>query len=82
MTILHLSKSLFPILMGAVLVPITPAETVSAKMASLRLPLVNSEVQVAPTLRSPILLAQQSNFSSFFERNQPALPHPRVAGGG
>lgn len=70
MTIPHLSKSLFPILMGAVLVPVTLAETVSAKTASLRLPPVNSEVQVVPTLRSPILLAQQSNFSSFFEEGR------------
>lgn len=67
MTILHLPKSLFSILIGAVLVPVVVVKTASAKTDSLALPPVNSGVQLVPMLRSPVLLAQQSNFSSFFE---------------
>ncbi len=70
MILLHLPKTLFSILMGAALVPVVLVETASAKTDFLRLPLVNSGVQLVPTLRSPILLAQQSNFSSFFEEGR------------
>jgi hypothetical protein len=89
MTMLHPQKSWLPILIGAVLVPVALAETASAKVDSLALPPANSMVQAAPTLRSPVLLAQQSNFSSFFEdgrllsenqlRRQPPDPSIPVA---
>jgi hypothetical protein len=70
MTPLHLPKTLFSVLMSAVLVPIVMVETAAAKTDSLRLPPVNSDGQLVPTLRSPILIAQQSNFSSFFEEGR------------
>jgi hypothetical protein len=70
MTILHLPKTLFSVLMGVILVPVVLAETASAKMDSLVLPSANSGVRIRLPLRSPILLAQQSNFSSFFEEGR------------
>jgi hypothetical protein len=70
MPLLHLPKTLFSVLMGAVLLPVVLVEATSAKTDSLRLTPVNSGLQLAPTLRSPIILAQQSNFSSFFEEGR------------
>ena len=70
MTMLHSKKTLFPILIGAVLVPLALAETTAAKNDALTLPRLNSIVQIVPTPRSPVLLAQQSNFASFFEEGR------------
>lgn len=67
MPMLYPQKSLLPILMGVFLVPIALVEKASAHPDSLALPQVNFSVQMEQTVRSPILLAQQSNFSNFFE---------------
>lgn len=63
---LNSSKSLFPALISILLVP-GLAVKVSAKNSLLTAFEVNPSVQVTLPLRSPTLLAQQSNFSSFFE---------------
>lgn len=67
---LRSQKSLLPILIGAVLVPVALAEAASARTDSLRLPPVNSDVRVVPVMGSPILLAQRSNFTGFFEEGR------------
>ncbi len=89
MNLPHPQKFLLPFLIGVVLVPIALAETVSAKNDSLALPQTDSVDQIGGRLRSPFLLAQQSNFSSFFEdgrllnenrlRRQPPNPTIPVA---
>ncbi len=67
MTMPHLQKFLLPILMGVVLVPIALSKTASAKNDLPAVPQTQSVDQMGGTPRSPVLLAQQSNFSSFFD---------------
>lgn len=67
MTTLYAQKSLLLILMSVFLAPLLLTEKTSAKHQPLALPTLNSIVQLRPVSRSPVLLAQQSNFSSFFE---------------
>lgn len=70
MAMVYLKRSLLSILMGVFLVPIFLTEKVFAKTDSLALPQVKPGFRLAAPLRSPILLAQQSNFSSFFEEGR------------
>ncbi|UIE39073.1 hypothetical protein [Leptodesmis sichuanensis] len=70
MMMLHPPKSLLSILMGAILVPVVLAEVASAKNDLLPVPQTPSIDRMGGTLRSPLLLAQQSNFASFFEEGR------------
>lgn len=66
--IIQLGKKPFlPILISVFLVPLSQPELAHAKQKPLGLPPVNSDGPLLPTPRSPVLVAQQSNFSSFFE---------------
>jgi hypothetical protein len=70
----HPPKILLPILMGVVLVSIALPETASAKNAvqngSLALPQTDAVDRMGEMPRSPYLLSQQSNFTSFFEEGR------------
>lgn len=60
-------KSLFPIVIGAFLISLFRTEPSGAKNTPLALPQMNSDVRLPSTPRSPLLLAQQNDFTSFFE---------------
>lgn len=61
---------LLPILAGIVLIPTALTENVSAATAALAFPQTQSHAPTLPVPRSRILLAQQSNFNSFFEEGR------------
>ncbi|MGI0486781.1 hypothetical protein ACN4EK_15175 [Pantanalinema rosaneae CENA516] len=60
MPMLYPPKSLLSILLGVLLVPIVLVETAATK----------PEAQMAQMVRSPILLAQRNNFTTFFEEGR------------
>jgi hypothetical protein len=63
-------KPLFLILISVFLVPLFQPESVGATNALMKLPQTSSQIQRFSTSRSPILIAQQSNFNSFFEEGR------------
>lgn len=63
-------KSLLPILFSVFLIPLVQPEPTGAKIDPLARSQINSGAQLLSTPRSPILLAQQSNFTSFFEEGR------------
>jgi len=63
-------KPLFPILISVLLMPLWQPELVRAVNAQLESPQPSSKIQLRSPARSPMLIAQQSNFNSFFEEGR------------